>query len=239
MKLRGRMSGGGGATGKVRNPMKGLDGLSAYEIWLEDGNTGSEQDFLNSLQGRDGESAYQLWLAAGNKGSEQDFLNSLQAKDYVPTEEDLQKIAQQAAEMVEVPEFPEDTATEGWVKEYAQPKGSYVTEGQLQKAVENAVKDLDFDVDLDEYATTEQLKQVEDKMPDQLADLQEDSSHRTVTDTEKQSWNSKSTFSGKYNDLQNKPTSLPASDVYDWAKQPNKPSCTAFRWPHCSAQHHF
>ena len=198
MKLRGRMSGGGGATGNVRNPMKGPDGLSAYEIWLKDGNTGSEQDFLDSLKG----------------------------KDYVPTDEDLQKIAQQAAEMVEVPELPEDTATEGWVKEYAQPKGSYVTEGQLQQAVEDAVKDLDFDVDLDGYATTEQLKQVEDKMPDQLADLQEDSSHRTVTDTEKQSWNSKSTFSGNYNDLQNKPTSLPASDVADWAKQPDKPSYT-------------
>lgn len=222
MKLRGRMSGGGGAAGNVRNPMKGPKGLSAYELWLEAGNAGSEQDFLNSLQGRDGESAYQLWLAAGNKGSEQDFLDSLQGKDYVPTDEDLQKIAQ----MVEVPELPEDTATEGWVKEYAQPKGAYVTEGQLQQAVEDAVKDLDFDVDLDGYATTEQLKKVEDKIPDQLADLQEDSSHRTVTDKEKQSWNSKSTFSGNYNDLQNKPTSLPASDVYDWAKQPNKPGYT-------------
>lgn len=30
-------------------------GLSAYEVWLNNGNTGSEQDFLNSLKGRDGE----------------------------------------------------------------------------------------------------------------------------------------------------------------------------------------
>ena len=30
---------------------KGEDGKSAYEIWLEQGNTGTEQDFLDSLRG--------------------------------------------------------------------------------------------------------------------------------------------------------------------------------------------
>lgn len=29
-------------------------GKSAYEIWLEQGNTGTEQDFLDSLNGKDG-----------------------------------------------------------------------------------------------------------------------------------------------------------------------------------------
>ena len=32
----------------------GADGKSAYEIWLEQGNAGTEQDFLNSLKGADG-----------------------------------------------------------------------------------------------------------------------------------------------------------------------------------------
>lgn len=32
---------------------------------------------------------------------------------------------------------------------------------------------------------------------------------------------------GSYNDLSNKPTSLPASDVYDWAKASTKPTYTA------------
>ncbi|MDA7762950.1 hypothetical protein N8927_07140 [Crocinitomicaceae bacterium] len=32
----------------------GQDGLSAYEIWLAQGNTGTEQDFLNSLEGLQG-----------------------------------------------------------------------------------------------------------------------------------------------------------------------------------------
>lgn len=38
-----------------------------------------------------------------------------------------------------------------------------------------------------------------------LSDLQDDAEHRTVTDTEKQSWDNKSDFSGNYEDLQGKP----------------------------------
>ena len=33
----------------------GEDGISAYEVWLELGNTGDEQDFIDSLKGADGE----------------------------------------------------------------------------------------------------------------------------------------------------------------------------------------
>ena len=43
-------------------------------------------------------------------------------------------------------------------------------------------------------------------IPDDLADLNDDSTHRLVTDTEKTTWNGKSDFSGSYNDLSNKPT---------------------------------
>jgi hypothetical protein len=32
----------------------GVDGKSAYEIWLDEGNTGTEQDFLDSLEGAPG-----------------------------------------------------------------------------------------------------------------------------------------------------------------------------------------
>lgn len=39
-----------------------------------------------------------------------------------------------------------------------------------------------------------------------LADLNEDENHRTVTDTEKSTWNAKSDFSGSYTDLTDKPT---------------------------------
>lgn len=43
-------------------------------------------------------------------------------------------------------------------------------------------------------------------IPKNLSDLQDDAEHRTVTDTEKQSWNDKSDFSGNYEDLKGKPT---------------------------------
>ncbi len=76
----------------------GIPGLGAYDVWLELGHTGTEQDFLDSLvgdpgkngysgtdgftpaaglDGDHGHSAYQLWLDAGHTGSEQDFLDSL------------------------------------------------------------------------------------------------------------------------------------------------------------------
>ena len=42
-------------------------------------------------------------------------------------------------------------------------------------------------------------------IPTDLAELSDDSTHRVVTDTEKQTWNNKSDFSGSYNDLSNKP----------------------------------
>ena len=87
----------------------GADGKSAYDIWIDEGNTGSEADFLASLKGEpgekgadgvmtfddlteeqkaslkgdpgedgnDGKSAYEIWLDNGNSGSESDFLASL------------------------------------------------------------------------------------------------------------------------------------------------------------------
>ena len=43
------------------------------------------------------------------------------------------------------------------------------------------------------------------EIPKNLSDMGEDTTHRTVTDEEKQSWNNKSDFSGNYEDLQGKP----------------------------------
>lgn len=94
-------------------------------------------------------------------------------------------------------------------------------------------------------------------IPTNLADLQDDSSHRLVTDTEKATWNGKSDFSGNYSDLNGLPTlgtasskNVPstgdagsgevvmgndsrlsddrnAKDVYSWAKASTKPTYTA------------
>lgn len=43
-------------------------------------------------------------------------------------------------------------------------------------------------------------------VPKNLSDLKEDAEHRTVTDTEKQSWDNKSDFDGNYESLTGKPT---------------------------------
>lgn len=67
----------------------GNQGLSAYEVWLNIGNVGTEQDFINSLQGVEGAqgdigitgqsglSAYQIALNNGFVGTEQEWLESL------------------------------------------------------------------------------------------------------------------------------------------------------------------
>ena len=49
----GEFNGENGANGQ--DGENGQDGKSAYEIWLENGNTGTEQDFLNSLHGENGQ----------------------------------------------------------------------------------------------------------------------------------------------------------------------------------------
>lgn len=78
-------------------------------------------------------------------------------------------------------------AKETWVAENYQPKGSYLTEvpeGYAKKA----------------------------EVPTHLHQLSGDSTHRTVTDEEKRTWNSKSDFSGNYSDLSGKPT-IPTVDM--------------------------
>ena len=67
-------------------------GKSAYQLWLDEGNKGTEQDFLTSLKGEKGDtgetgetgetgqpglSAYQLAVNAGFKGSETEWLDYL------------------------------------------------------------------------------------------------------------------------------------------------------------------
>lgn len=76
------------------NGVNGAAGLSAYELWVAQGNPGTEADFLASLVGADGsdgtdgatgKSAYEIWLDAGNTGTEADFLASLKGADGVCT----------------------------------------------------------------------------------------------------------------------------------------------------------
>lgn len=76
--------------GEVKSTLGIVDGLSAYEIAVDNGYVGTEAEWLDSLRGDagvqgiaglDGLSAYQLWILAGNEGTELDFIASLQGVD--------------------------------------------------------------------------------------------------------------------------------------------------------------
>ena len=59
---------------------KPKDGKSAYQIWIDEGNTGTVNDFLESLIGEPGKSTYEIWLSLGNEGTVVDFINSIQGE---------------------------------------------------------------------------------------------------------------------------------------------------------------
>lgn len=59
---------------------QGDTGKSAYDLWKEQGNEGSVQDFLDSVKGKDGKpgkNAYELWKEQGNEGTVTDFFESI------------------------------------------------------------------------------------------------------------------------------------------------------------------
>ena len=91
-----------GAAGQNGAPGEsGTPGLSAYQVWLAEGNTGAVADFMQTITGSKGDQgspgapgkdgkdgvngaigapglgAYEEWLAVGNTGSIADFLHSI------------------------------------------------------------------------------------------------------------------------------------------------------------------
>lgn len=97
-----------------------------------------------------------------------------------------------------------DFYSDGTIYFNSQTAGQYevsiTSPGELKKLDEKFLPDsiLNLKELADQFAGLE--------IPDELADLDQDASHRLVTDAEKQAWNNKSDFSGNYNDLTNKPT---------------------------------
>jgi hypothetical protein len=76
--------------------VEAIKGDSAYQVWLDQGNTGTEEDFLNALVGEPGpdgyqgiagplgpagKSAYQIWLDQGNTGTPEDFIEALRGAE--------------------------------------------------------------------------------------------------------------------------------------------------------------
>ncbi len=68
-----------------QNGTNGTNGPSAYDIWLSQGNTGTEQDFLNSLTGQQGTPGSQnAWSLTGNTGTNPttNFIGTTDAQDW-------------------------------------------------------------------------------------------------------------------------------------------------------------
>lgn len=108
---------------------RGFDGKSAYQIALDNGFEGTEEEWLESLKGEpgsggagsgepgapgadgeDGKSAYEIAVDNGFEGTEIEWLESLKgAPGYTPikgtdyfTDSDIQQVAEEAAELISI-----------------------------------------------------------------------------------------------------------------------------------------
>ncbi len=73
----------------------GANGQSAYDIWLAQGNTGTQQDFLNSLQGAQGTPGSQnAWSLTGNTGTTPttNFIGTTDSQDWVVKTNNAERI---------------------------------------------------------------------------------------------------------------------------------------------------
>lgn len=125
----------------------GTDGKSAYQIWLDNGNTGTESDYLASLKGEKGEEGIQG--VAGQDGA--DGYTPIKGVDYF-TDADKQEMENAVTESLEklIPPTDADlsdtsvnpvqnkviTAALGT----KQPVGNYTTAGQLATALSGYVE---------------------------------------------------------------------------------------------------
>lgn len=120
-----------GAQGK--DGKQGKDGVSAYQEWLNAGNSGTAQDFLKSLKGDagaaggNGKSAYQIWLDQGGKGDEKTFLATLKGemgeKGAIVTVNDASgKAAAKSGSTVTLPDFLLKTGNAASATKLATPR---------------------------------------------------------------------------------------------------------------------
>ncbi len=87
------------------DPLQGEPGKSAYEVALDNGFVGTEQEWLDSLVGPQGDSAYEVAVENGFVGTEEEWLESLNGepalavnfKGEVATEADLEDLKATAA----------------------------------------------------------------------------------------------------------------------------------------------
>lgn len=104
----------------------------------------------------------------------------------------------------------------GYIQSFTIPGYDFtITEPDKKVIKQELLPEIAAPIEVDSTLTQEgqaaDAKAVGDKItalniPNSLSDLSQDTTHRTVTDAEKTTWNAKSNFSGSYNDLTDKPT---------------------------------
>lgn len=167
----------------IKNKPVIADNNTTYTLTKEDnkiylrGSDGSEMFVIDSSADAGNNTTYQL-IEEGNK-------HILVGSDGSRTE-----VIDHGAEYVELvqSDWNQDDDTKA---DYIKNKPEL---GEL--ALKSEVTNADLAADIQELLTD---------IPDALSDLDEDSTHRTVTDAEKAVWNAKSDFSGLYDDLIDKP----------------------------------
>ncbi len=98
----------------------GNAGKSAYEIWLDLGNTGTVDDFIASLSGpdgvdgEDGLSAYEIWLDLGNTGTVDDFIASLTGPNGESAYEVWLNLGNTGTEQDFIDDLTGDSGTSSW-----------------------------------------------------------------------------------------------------------------------------
>ena len=198
----------------------GDNGKSAYEIWLDQGNTGTEQDFLNSLNGKDGED-YNL-----TEIDKEDISKLVEVN--IPTkvselENDKNYLNSIPLEYVTETELSEKGyATESFVTNKiaeAELSGSEVdlsglaTKDELASKVDKVKgKSLIDDTEIERlsnvtnYNDTELKNQINSKAnKTELHNHDNKAALDNITSENIEYWNNKSEFDGNYNSLSNKP----------------------------------
>lgn len=81
MSVKGTLLGDLDAQGTLRGYLYAPTYVSAYQIAVNNGFKGSEEEWVASLKGATGESAYDLARKLGFEGSEEQWIESLHGKD--------------------------------------------------------------------------------------------------------------------------------------------------------------
>lgn len=178
----------------------GVKGDSAYEVWLAEGHTGSEQDYLSSLIGADGTSAtitigtvtegpagvqnvgtsstaiFDFQIPKGENGNNVLFEYSVDTTSWHTSPSTLDYYFRTSTDL---------GVTWSSAVLYRGAKGDPGTttwEGITDKPETFVPEEHGNESHSSTFATTDQI-------PTALAELTDDETHRTVTDDEKTAWN--------------------------------------------------